>query len=209
MKATVWQGESETLYYVIDEYADESEQPAIVATISSHPPEIATLTLDAIKQEMKAIESFQWTELCYSSVMLKEQMQERLSRLDRRARQLEYNVTPLIENKAQRDGYEYAVTERDAIMRRFPNLVAHIICESLGYATPTHAASILQRAILGDPDYCEWIDACWKCNPVGPVRRAITGRHHHAGYMASFKLARALVQHYLDEHEQPVFASWF
>ena len=98
----------------------------------------------------------------------------------------------------------YDRMDREAILRRFPNLVAHLICESLGYATPTHAAAILKNAIVGDPDYCEWIDACWKCNPSGPVRRAIDGRHHHRGYMAESKHAKLLVNHYLAEHGEPV-----
>jgi hypothetical protein len=209
MIATIWHGENETLYHVIDEYAPDEEQPAIVATVSTTPKDIKTMTLAEIKVEQTAIEKFKWTNTCYGNKQLLEQMNERLTRLHQQHERLVYGVEPLIADADRRAMYDYGVTHRDAIMRRFPNIVAHIICESLGYATPIHAASILQRAIQGDPDYCEWIDACYKCNPVKPVRDSIHRRHHHTGFMSSFKMARALVQHYLDNQREPMFASWF
>ena len=45
------------------------------------------------------------------------------------------------------------------VLRRYPHVCAHIICESLGYATPTVAGSILLAFIKKDKHYCEWV-AC-------------------------------------------------
>ena len=207
MIATTYHGESETLFYIVDENVPPEEQPAVVATVSTQPPSVRTMTLEQIKQEMEALHLFEWTDAYRQNPALRKQTQERLNVLHRRHEQLHYNITPLVPDDARRERYEQMT--RDDIMRKFPNVVAHLICESLGYATPTHAAYILQRAIVGDPDYCEWIDACWRNDPTGPVRAAIRGRHHHRGYMAHYPNARALVQHYLDENREPVFASWF
>jgi len=42
-------------------------------------------------------------------------------------------------------------------MERYPRITAHIIAESLGYATPSCAARILKDAREGKKNYCEWI----------------------------------------------------
>lgn len=95
------------------------------------------------------------------------------------------------------------------VMQRYPALTAHIICASLGYATPTRAALILRAYKYGFPDYCEWVDACHRGDPMGPVKLAWTGRHYHKGYMADYTHARALVDQALEHNREPVFASWF
>jgi hypothetical protein len=38
---------------------------------------------------------------------------------------------------------------------------------------------------------------------------AIRSRHQHKGYMAEYKLAKKLVDKYLNEGKEPIFASWF
>lgn len=95
------------------------------------------------------------------------------------------------------------------IMRRYPRITAHIIAESLGYATPTCAARILQDAKLRQENWCEWIYACFDRNPLRAVQAAIRNRHHHTGYMAEYRLAKALVDRAIANGEEPVFASWF
>jgi len=207
MIATTWHGETETLWYVLDEYAEE--QPAVLTTISNIEPDIETMALPELLKGIADIERFKWTSTCYSNKQLLKQMDERHNRMWRQARRLEYNVKPLIKDKDRRVMIE--TMTREQIMRRWPNIVAHVICESLGYATPSHAASILRNALIGDPDYCEWIDACYKGNPTKPVQYAISpsGRRSHHGYMSSFKMARALVQEANDNQREPVFASWF
>lgn len=209
MITTVVHGERETLIYAVDEDEPETEQPAIRATLSTRPLDPRRMTTAEIKQELESLAVFKWTHDYYANAPPKQMVEKRENALVRRQRQLEYCVAPLIYDDAIRAQYEYDVTESDALMRRFPNIVAHIIAESLGYATPRHAAIILQHAILGDPDFCEWIDACYHNNPVTPVKFAICNRHRHSGYMSSFKLARKLVQEYLDHKTEPMLASWF
>jgi len=80
-------------------------------------------------------------------------------------------------------------------MKRYPRITAHIIAESLGYATRKN--------------YCEWIYSCYGSDPLPAVKNAIRNRHHHKGYMAEYRIAKKLVDHALDTGEEPVFASWF
>lgn len=91
----------------------------------------------------------------------------------------------------------------------FPGVVAHIIAESLGYATPTLAARILRDALAGQQCYCEWIDACFAGNPRPAVVRAIEGQNHHKRHMASYSQARLLVDQALETRKEPLLASWF
>jgi uncharacterized protein (DUF433 family) len=95
------------------------------------------------------------------------------------------------------------------VMKRYPLITAHIISESLGYATPTCAARILKDARAGRKNYCEWIDACYNRNPLRAVQDAIRFRHKHSGYMAEFKDAKALVERSIKDGEEPELASWF
>lgn len=93
-------------------------------------------------------------------------------------------------------------------MKRYPFITAHIIAQSLGYATPSCAAGILKDAMEGRENYCEWIDACYQRNPLKAVHDAIRYRHGHSGYMADFKLAKALVIKSIKEGKEPELASW-
>ena len=95
------------------------------------------------------------------------------------------------------------------IMRRYPRLTAHIIAESLGYATPTKAALILRDAKNRQENWCEWIYSCYGRNALRAVEAAIRNRHHHNGYMSEYKLARALVDRALKDGAEPLLASWF
>ena len=95
------------------------------------------------------------------------------------------------------------------VMGRYPCITAHIIAESLGYATPSRAAAILRDAIQGKENWCEWIYSCYNRDPSKAVQNAIKSRHYHRGFMAEYKLALALVKRAIDKDEEPVFASWF
>jgi len=94
-------------------------------------------------------------------------------------------------------------------MRKWPRVTAHVICESLGYATPSKAALIILDAINDRENWCEWIYSCYGCDPRKAVRYAIQTRHYHKGYMADFHQAYALVRRYLASGDEPIFASWF
>ncbi|MBE7456487.1 MAG: hypothetical protein HS102_07645 [Planctomycetia bacterium] len=97
----------------------------------------------------------------------------------------------------------------DDYLKRYPRICAHIITESLGYATPTMAARILKDAKEGRENGCEWIYSCYQRNPRPAVEGAIRGRGHHRGYMAEYRTALAIVKRQLDSGESPLFASWF
>src|SRR5688572_27640105 len=94
-------------------------------------------------------------------------------------------------------------------LRRYPRIVAHLICESLGYATPNSAAQILKDTKEGNENWCEWLYSCYNCDPKIPVRQAIQRRHSHKGYMAEYQNAYAIVRRQLDSGQEPMFASWF
>ena len=98
---------------------------------------------------------------------------------------------------------------REDVLRRYPRICAHIICESLGYATPMVAGSILLAAIKHEKHYCEWVMACFGCDPVLPVKDAIRRRHSHRGYMSEFGAAYALVRNAIQTGKEPIFGSWF
>ena len=95
------------------------------------------------------------------------------------------------------------------VMQRWPRLTAHVIAESLGYATPSKAAIIVLAAHQGKPHYCEWIAACYEDDPIPAVQAAIRNRHNHTGFMAEYKVAKALVDKALATGQEPSLASWF
>ncbi len=97
----------------------------------------------------------------------------------------------------------------EEIMGRYPRITAHIIAESLGYATPTKAALILRDAKHRQENWCEWIYTCYDKNPLRAVQAAIRNRHTHKGYMAEYRLAKAFVDRALASGDEPMFASWF
>ncbi len=94
-------------------------------------------------------------------------------------------------------------------LRCYPRICAHVIAESLGYATPTLAAKILKDAKEGHENWCEWIASCYRCDPRPAVERAIRNRHHHQGYMASYRQALQIIRRQIDSGDEPMFASWF
>lgn len=98
--------------------------------------------------------------------------------------------------------------ERDKAMKKYPRLTAHVICESLGYATPELAAIIVAKAKLGEPCYCEWLYSCYDSDARKAVRDAIRHRRHHKGPMAEYQLAIRIVRAAINGNS-PEFASWF
>ena len=94
-------------------------------------------------------------------------------------------------------------------MKRYPLITAHIIAESLGYATPTCAARILKDAREGRENYCEWIYSCYNRDPLGAVKDSIKNRHYHKGVMSDFQRAKALVKRAIETEEEPLLGSWF
>ncbi len=100
----------------------------------------------------------------------------------------------------------WAMSQDDAILR-WPRIISHIICHSLGYATPRMAASVLLAARRGQQHHCEWIASCYGGDPMPAVMAAIRDRHHHRGYMADYSQARRITaQAAAGAH--PLLASW-
>ena len=97
----------------------------------------------------------------------------------------------------------------EIVMRRWPRLTAHVICESLGYATPSCAARIIFNHKMGQPDFCEWIYSCHHGDPTPVVKSAFRDRRTHHGFMAEYRQAKALVEEALKSGREPDFASWF
>jgi hypothetical protein len=114
------------------------------------------------------------------------------------------------------------MSQRD-ILRRWPRLVAHLICESLGYFTPKSAANAILHFKKNEPFYCEWY--CHMAQfrnkqrdmydkeslrevTQDVLKWAIERRHRHKGYMADYKQARAVITAEL-KGKGPEFASWF
>ena len=107
------------------------------------------------------------------------------------------------------------------VLQRLPCLVAHLICESLGYFTPEAAANAIAYYTKGEAFYCEWyydcaskrrgIDLRDTVKKVGDLalQNAVRRRSQHRGPMAEFKRALALVLHVRQGNEGPMFASWF
>jgi len=100
------------------------------------------------------------------------------------------------------------VTRADAL-RRWPRIVAHVIADSLGYATPSLAARIVADATNRSPNHCEWVDACFHGDAKSAVGRAVRRRHRHRDFMASYPNALYLVRQYVLTGDEPLFASWF
>lgn len=113
---------------------------------------------------------------------------------------------------------------RDAVLRRYPRLVAHMICESLGYFSPLCAANALAHHINGTPFACEWYSHICMCRGQGlfhddtlvqvgrdVVRAAFVSRRRHQGPMAEFEQALALVQAERNKAGATagLLASWF
>jgi hypothetical protein len=97
----------------------------------------------------------------------------------------------------------------EEVMKKYPRITAHIIAESLGYATPSRAAAILRDARERRQNYCDWIYSCYGGDPLPAVRNAIKNRHYHKGYMTEYKLAKKLVDRAIETGDEPIFGSWF
>jgi hypothetical protein len=103
------------------------------------------------------------------------------------------------------------------VMRRYPRLTAHLICESLGYDTPHSAARSILDYIEKKPNFCEWYVHMAggfneeKLLKVGAetIKKSFQRRHFHYGFMAHYPQAKVLVDDVLAGGDGPTFASWF
>jgi len=105
---------------------------------------------------------------------------------------------------------------RHEILRRYPRLVSHSICESLGYFTPEAAAGAVLAVLENRACACEWFLHMAgvrgrSLQEVGhdTLRRAIRNRRYHRGFMVEYTHARVLVERLIKTGDSPMFASWF
>jgi hypothetical protein len=120
------------------------------------------------------------------------------------------------------------VWTQEACLRKYPRVVAHLICCSLGYFTPQSAANAISFYKHGQAFFCEWYSHMTKyakdnltgnyfdeaiCKRVGKetLNLAFVGRHSHHGYMAEIKQAKHLVAAELKNKgcTSSMLASWF
>lgn len=122
------------------------------------------------------------------------------------------------------DAFTLAWT-RDVCLEKYPRLVSHLICESLGYFCPLSAANAVSFYKQKEPFFCEWFSHMAQFEPEKQMfdrnavmrvqketlRRAFKHRHHHKGYMAEYKQARHLVAAELKDRgcTSGMLASWF
>ena len=59
----------------------------------------------------------------------------------------------------------------------------------------------------GRENWCEWIDTCYDRNTRKAVELAVKSRHPHHGFMAEYKLARAIVDRAVMTGDEPLLAS--
>lgn len=113
-------------------------------------------------------------------------------------------------------------TDPRKVLQRYPRLIAHMICESLGYFTVMSAAHALCAHIDKRPAFNEWyLDMASKRGDASNealtalttevVKWAFEGRHRHNGYMASYKQALQQVAAELKKEGATagMFAAWF
>jgi len=113
---------------------------------------------------------------------------------------------------------------RDDVLHRYPRLVAHMICESLGYFSPLCAANALAFCISKQPFSCEWYGHICHCRGKGyydqaemlkigadVVQSAFEQRHRHKGCMADYEHALMLVMAERNKRgcTDGMLASWF
>jgi len=109
-------------------------------------------------------------------------------------------------------------------IQKYRKLVGHLICESLGYFTPQSALRAVQAHRDGEPFACEWYSHISMQQSKGmfdqaalieinraTLERAFRRRHDHAGYMAEYEQAKALVDQEIDREGSTHgrLASWF
>lgn len=107
------------------------------------------------------------------------------------------------------------------VLKRYPRIAAHLICESLGYLTPKGAANLIIACKKNEPFYCERHTSIamskfgkdYSREDVTEVTKeelqyAIRNRHTHHSFMKDYVDAFKIVTKSI-EGKDPIFASWF
>ena len=107
-----------------------------------------------------------------------------------------------------------ALTSQE-IIKRYPLLTAHLICESLGYFSPNAAAAAIAAHREQRPFPCEWYthtaghqeEALLECGRR-KIANAFRNRRMHRGYMADIDAAKAAVHEQAADPYRHRFAAW-
>ena len=100
------------------------------------------------------------------------------------------------------------------VLQRYPILTAHLVCESLGYLTPTAAANAIRCHQARQPFACEWYlhqaQSGRTLLQVGAdnLQNAFRNRRHHRGPMAHYPLAIQLVREEISHARTTLLQSW-
>ena len=109
-----------------------------------------------------------------------------------------------------------AMNGREAA-RRYPNIVAHMMCESLGYFSAGSAANALAAHINGKEWACEGYvhmsaDGRSLLQIGADVIRNATSlraRQRHHGHMSNIDAAKMMVKEFVETQGGPQLAAWF
>ena len=134
------------------------------------------------------------------------------------------NVHPCLIPGEVCENFKYAWT-KEVCMKKYPRLVAHLICHSLGYFSPQAAANALSFYKSKRPFFCEWFTHMAQFEPEkdmwnekavlrvqeNVVKWAFQNRHGHSGYMEDYRQAKRLVGLELSSKgsTSQMLASWF
>ncbi len=100
----------------------------------------------------------------------------------------------------------------DVFLSLYPRVCAQVISTSSGYAMPEVAARIVQDAVAGRENWCEWIDSCYGRDAEKCVREALSGfgrrcERNATGFSGLKRGEQAVAKALLGFEMQ--FASWF
>ena len=102
----------------------------------------------------------------------------------------------------------------EEVLRRYPQLTAHLMCESLGYLTPGAAANAILSHIQKQEFACEWyLDMTRKDRSLVQVNENIISmafrhRHFHTGFMADHRSALVMVERESNGSPPMVLMAW-
>ena len=95
------------------------------------------------------------------------------------------------------------------IMRRYPRLIVHLICESHGNILPSAAAQILMDTRARRASVAPLVTVSLDGDPLLAVRRAIRHRNQHRRDILNYETIQYVVSRAIQTGEEPFFFIWF
>lgn len=105
----------------------------------------------------------------------------------------------------------------DAVWQHGEEIIAHLMCESLGYFSPKAALNCLTAYLNGEGFPCEWLCSMVRSYDQGKVwevtrdivHQALFRKEHHTGYMADYQDALRIIKRVKEGSTAYDLASWF